>query len=495
MTAVRCTLTDGRVVELEAEPVGTGGEKRVFLTRDRQLAVGFYHGRLPDRRERVDRLTRILTTYNPTLVEGTGDYWAQAFNWPVGMVDGERAIPRAFAQAHHLVWPPLGVVTPAYRPAFFFTDRFGQRQEKEVRWFTGGKAGRFVPPDEAGSFLTRLQVAVRLARAVRRLHMAGLAHADLSHKNVLVDLRGGDACIIDIDSLVVPGIAPPAVLGTPGYIAPEVLAGGAQPSIATDRHALAVLIYELLLQRHPLQGRRVHSTRSAEEDERLSMGARALFVEHPTDRSNPPVAPLVRRYAALGPALAQCVERTFVEGLHAPARRADAADWERALYRTLQWMAPGSAGGWTLAIPGAAAQGWPATDAVPDTLLVARLLRETGQGLVDEGDHQVLFHHLLLHDWHLRVGVAPDERADRSPRAYVSQHQGKWWLVNTTGAPWQVTAPGGGSPTVTGRNGMVELVPGTRIRVGDDVPARVLAVQRVDTRTGQPLPPLDARSR
>ena len=46
-----------------------------------------------------------------------------------------------------------------------------------------------------------------------------------------------------------------------------------------------------------------------------------------------------------------------------------------------------------------------------------------------------------------------------------------------------------------GRNGMVELDPGTRSRVGDDVPARVLAVQRVDTRTGQPLPPLDARSR
>lgn len=485
MAGIRCALTDGRVLELEEEPVGTGAEKRVFLTRDRQHAVGFYHGRLADRRERIDRLTRILTTYNPTLAEATGEYWTRSFCWPTGMAEGERALPRSFAQAQQLVWPPLGVVTPAYRPGFYFTDRFGQRQEKEVRWFTGGKASRFVPRDEAGTLLTRLQVAVRVARAVRRLHMAGLAHADLSHKNVLVDPRTGDACIIDIDSLVVPGIAPPSVLGTPGYIAPEVLAGGAHPSIATDRHALAVLIYELLLQRHPLQGRRVNSTRSAEEDERLSMGARALFVEHPTDRSNPPAAPLERPYTALGPALAQCVERTFVEGLHAPARRADAADWERALYRTLQWLAPLSSTGWLLAIPGAPAQPWPAREPVPDTLLVARLFRDTGRALVEEGDHLALFHHLRLHDWHLRVGVVPDERADRAPRGYVSQHQGRWWLVNTDEQPWWVTPPGGGDPARVGRNGMVEAVAGTRIRVGDDEPARVLLLQKLDTRSGR----------
>jgi hypothetical protein len=50
-----------------------------------------------------------------------------------------------------------------------------------------------------------------------------------------------------------------------------------------------------------------------------------------------------------------------------------------------------------------------------------------------------------------------------------------------------VTVPGGGAATVAGRNGMVELVPGTRIRVGEDVPARVLELQRVDTRTGHAL--------
>ncbi len=468
MGTVSCRLTDGRVLQLEDEPVGTGAEKRVFLTRDRQYAVGFYYGSLSDRRERVDRLTRILTNYNPTLA-ANGAYWAPYYSWPVGMVDGEHAVPVDFVRRQQLVWPPLGVVTPTYRGNFYFADRFGTKQEKEVRWFTGGKASKFVPQAETGSLLTRLQIAVRLARAVRRLHMAGLAHADLSNKNVLVDPKGGDACIIDIDSLVVPGVAPPSVLGTPGYIAPEVLANKAQPSIATDKHALAVLLYELLLERHPLQGKKVNSTRSAEEDETLSMGAQALFVEHPTDRRNPSVKQIDVPYTRLGSALAKCFTRTFVDGLHAPQKRADAAEWELALYRTLQRLHPLPSGKWTIVggnLPNMSMRGDERLASAP---LVAHLWRETEQGMVDEQDVLVLWHHLMLHDWHLRIGALPDERADRTPRGYVAQHGGKWWLVNTSDAPWQVVD----GPQI-GRNASVECVTGLTLRMSDALPARVL---------------------
>lgn len=467
MGAVTVRLTDGRVLQIEDEPVGTGAEKRVFLTRDRQYAVGFYYGQLSDRRERVDRLTRILTNYNPTLATN-GAYWSPYFCWPIGMVDGANAIPQEFARRHQLVWPALAVVTPTYKPNFYFIDRFGQRQEKEVRWFSGGKASKFVPQQEVGTLLTRLQIGVRLARSVRRLHMAGLAHADLSNKNVLVDPKGGDACIIDIDSLVVPGIAPPSVLGTPGYIAPEVLASKAQPSIATDKHALAVLLYELLLQRHPLQGKRVNSTRSAEEDEQLSMGARALFVEHPTDRRNPPIVPIQVPFTRLGPYLARCFQCTFVDGLHAPDKRADAAEWELALYRTLQLIHPLPSGQWTLLGPGLPMSSLRGEETIASSAFVVRNLRETGHGLVDEGDVLVLWHHLALHDWHLQVGVLPNERADRTARGYVAQHGGKWMLVNTGDVPWYVS-----DGTVIGRNMSLECVRGLTVRIGDTIPARV----------------------
>ena len=128
------------------------------------------------------------------------------------------------------------------------------------------------------------------------MHAAGLAHSDLSYKNVLIDPVSGRATIIDIDGLVVPGKFPPDVIGTPDFIAPEVMAtkhlnkldpNRKLPSIQTDRHALAVMIYMYLLYRHPLRGGKIHDM-DPQTDEELSMGLNALFVEHPTDKTNRP---------------------------------------------------------------------------------------------------------------------------------------------------------------------------------------------------------------
>ncbi len=72
--------------------------------------------------------------------------------------------------------------------------------------------------------------------------------------------------MIDIDGLVVPGKYPPDVVGTPDFIAPEVITtqnldkadkNRVLPSRSTDRHALAVLIYMYLFYRHPLRGAKV----------------------------------------------------------------------------------------------------------------------------------------------------------------------------------------------------------------------------------------------
>ena len=97
------------------------------------------------------------------------------------------------------------------------------------------------------------------------MHAAGLCHSDLSYKNVLIDPELGHACIIDVDGLVVPGKYPPDVVGTPDFIAPEVVKTShlpkddprrVLPSIATDRHALSVLIYMYLLFPAPVTGRK-----------------------------------------------------------------------------------------------------------------------------------------------------------------------------------------------------------------------------------------------
>jgi Protein kinase domain len=478
IASVSVQLTDGRALTLRPQPIASGAEKIAFLTADGREVVAFYYGALRDRTERVDRLRRIVSSYDPT--RGTnGEYWRGAFCWPTGIVDGVRSVPLEFARAHSLAQPALGVVMPVYRDAFFMRDRFGNRVEKEVRWFTGRKAGALVLDAEKGSLLTRLQVCVRLARAVRRLHSAGLAHSDLSNRNVLVDLRGGDACVIDIDALVVPGLSPPTVLGTPGYMAPEVVAGVAVPSIATDCHALAVLFYELLLQRHPLRGKLVHSTRSAEEDEQLSMGKYALFIEHHADRRNTPSLAIDVGVDALGPHLATLMRRAFEDALHSPSRRPDAVEWEEALYRTLERIMPTpSARSWVVATDrGALVDPW-SGERVHRVVPLLRSGRGSGPGWRDDGVCTALFHHRLLHHWHFDAALRPLESVSREATAYAAFHDGAWWLVNLTDRAWTTS-----DATITRRNMPMQLTDGLEIAVADSSDGAAGRTWRIEMRT------------
>ncbi len=473
-TSVSVQTTDGRTLHLRPTPLASGAEKVAFLSGDGRDVVAFYFGALRDRSERLQRLTRIVSSYDPTRGVG-GDYWQKAFCWPTGIVDGAHAVPMDFARAHSLSQPALGVVMPVYRSVFFMHDRFGNRVEKEVRWFTGRKAGALVQEAEKGSLLTRLQVCMRLARAVRRLHFAGLAHSDLSNRNVLVDLRGGDACVIDIDAVVVPGFAPPTVLGTPGYMAPEVVSGAALPSIVTDRHALAVLFYELLLQRHPLRGTLVHSTRSAEEDEQLSMGSKALFVEHAADHRNPSDAPIAVSVDALGPHLAPLMRQAFEQGLHTPSRRPDAVEWEEALYRTLERLMPTPSGRSWLIVPdaGVLRDAW-SGEVVHRPVPLLRSGRGVGDTWRDDGICTALFHHRTLHQWHLDAGTRPHELVSRDAVGYASFHDGVWWLVNLSERSWAVS-----DGNVVPRNAPLQLRDGLDVVVaasGDGASGRTWRV-------------------
>jgi hypothetical protein len=106
--------------------------------------------------------------------------------------------------------------------------------------------------------------------------------------------------------------------------------------------------------------------------------------------------------------------------------------------------------------------------------VLARNLRDTGHGVVDEGDVLLLSHHLTLHDWHLRPGIAPNERADRTPRGYVAQHEGRLMLVNTSDTPW-LASHGAAAPTTIGRNMSVAAIPGFRCASARRRPPRVAA--------------------
>jgi hypothetical protein len=341
-------------------------------------------------------------------------------------------------------------MTPAYPGNFFFAAGQWKGKEKEGKWFSSPKLRKRLPPEERGHWMNYLQLCILMARGVRKMHLSGLAHSDLSCRNVLIDPPGGRCAIIDVDTLVVPGLHPPEVLGTPGYIAPEVLATQhlafddpqrCLPCNLTDLHALAVLFYEYFLRRHPLRGQKVNGKPDMNgvidpgEDERLSMGEKALFIEHPRDRSNPPSEPIKVPCEALGPYLHKLFQKAFVDGLHTPSARPTAAAWEDALCKTADLLVPcGNAAceeKWFVALPGQPPQcpwcGWKPAARLP--VLEFHYAPRPGQ-FRPEGHHLVAWDRRALHKWHVLAGVRPVEGVDRDVQAVVVAHQGQWLLLN-----------------------------------------------------------------
>lgn len=454
---VSSTLDSNRKYQYvdNGEPM-RGGMKDVYFAPDKSYVVAFYRSKLDFNSK--ERLNLIVTKYKDDFFNRQGgDYWKNVYCWPYDLVERNGLI---------------GLIVPTYNPKFFFKKGYAgndilRGKEKEGKWFASAKfrcqsSKTRLDSSELGNWLSYFQICVNIARGVKRLHSAGLAHSDLSYKNVLIDPQGGMANIIDIDGLVVPGKFAPEVIGTADFIAPEVLAtkhlgkndpNRKLPSRLTDLHALAVLIYMYLLYRHPLRGGNYFGQIDEQEEENLLMGSKALFVEHPTDKSNrnfkreygdnldkfKPWTDLNRTpYTITGPYLKELFEQSFIKGLHNPMDRPPADAWEQALIKTndlkLECSNKNCEQKWFI-YTNTQNTKCPFCDtryqhSIPVLDFYFQFKKDVWK---PDNQRLVVYHNSTLHQWHTNRSLIRNENlkdSEKTRHGYFSFHNGKWMFVN-----------------------------------------------------------------
>lgn len=468
-------LQNGQTIQyVETTDPAEGGMKTVYFTPDKCSAIAFFKDpKASDDPNRLRRLEAVLGKYNPTKQEN-GEYWKKLFCWPTAIV----------------IKPRLGVVVPHFSTlpgSYFFASGPNQGREKKGRWFTSEKLRNKMlatAPSELGDWKNYLAICVLLARAVRRLNVAGLAHSDLSENNILIDPTSGRCVVIDIDSLVVQGLFPPDVIGTKRYIAPEVL--GTQhlplkdrnhPNVRTDLHALPVLLYEYLLFRHPFIGPKIYPGVDGCEQEFLELGSKALFVEHPNDYSNRPDK-LVSVVDDLGPKIKELFEKAFISGLKNPSDRPSAGQWEKILVKA-----------WDCLHPCKNPKCWhkwfilhgPSTKQCPNCqsklaapVPVLKLSKKTKNGWVEDG-LLVVFDNKELFDYHAFDNRLPGENADRStPLGRFKFEKGKWYLVNDNLV--SLISPNG-NPVAPGMGQGIELKDKIKFTLANEQNGRMAEVE------------------
>ncbi|VFJ13025.1 Serine/threonine-protein kinase [Candidatus Nitrosocosmicus franklandus] len=139
------------------------------------------------------------------------------------------------------------------------------------------------------SFKVLLTACYEICKSFHLLHSKGFCYQDLSLNNLYFDPCTGEIRIGDTDNIIINGSEKGNVIGTPKFMAPEIITHKALPNTQTDLYSLAVLLFYILFVNHPLEGKAESNIKSLDVPAMTKLyGLNPVFIFDPVDSSNHP---------------------------------------------------------------------------------------------------------------------------------------------------------------------------------------------------------------
>lgn len=290
----KIVTTDGKTLSI-IKFLGSGGQGEVYevLYEGRRLALKWYFLHTGTQAQ-ADMILKLVRSGKPD----------DRFLWPIGLVK----IPDKKS---------FGYVMPL-RPYQFsnIVDLMKRRVEP--------------------NFDAVITACVQLADSFNKLHKKQLCYSDISFGNVFFHPRSGDVLICDNDNVTDVKFGSTNVLGTPRFMAPEVVLGKSKPNIESDQFSLSILLFYMLMMHHPLEGKLEAQIKCFDLPAMTKLyGEKPVFIYDPMNPSNRPLKGYHDNAIAFWPIYTERIRQMFTQsftmGARVPKQRISERVWRDVL--------------------------------------------------------------------------------------------------------------------------------------------------------------------
>lgn len=257
-------------------------------------------------------------------------YFPHYLQYDSGIYDRIHDIIQKGTPSDRFLWPLITVMEPSIN-GFGYLMPLRDPQYKGII----DLMKRRVEPN----FRALATAGFELADSFFQLHAKGLCYRDISFGNIFFEPQDGHVLICDNDNVDVDSREKRGVLGTPRFMAPEIVRGEAAPSRETDLFSLAVLLFYMFMMHHPLEGQKEEQIRCMDAVAMNKLyGSEPIFIFDPQDDSNRPVPGYqqnaIEFWGIYPQFLRDLFTRAFTDGLRSSnSGRIEESEWRRAMIR------------------------------------------------------------------------------------------------------------------------------------------------------------------